>query len=154
MRFKNKNDGYSFASKIIGDKIRITAYAGRKKIGSDDIDINEYLKQETEYGRNQYLFNADVNDVKTDNNCVADRNLDFIQESVTYTLKEANLFQPTFAEIVKSHRKSKEEAPIPPSIPEPIKPIKPVVKNIDELTIDENCENQISQKQLSLTVFT
>lgn len=166
MRFKNKNDGYSFESKIKGNKIHITGYAGRKKISTSEVSISKYLKNESAYSRRQFLFNEDVHNVKTDSEhieycCVAERNLDFIQSSVEHILKEEGLYEQTVGEIFETHRKAKIKAseptaPSPSPAPEharPVKPIKPLGKNISEPITTDNCGHPLIQKQETLTAF-
>lgn len=167
MRFKNKNDGYSFESKIKDNKIHISGYAGRKKISTSKVSITGYLKNESKYSRRQFLFNEDVHNVKTDSeniecSCVAERNLDFIQESIEYILKEEGLYEQTIGEIVEARSKAKIKAsePVEPAAPspapehaKPVKPIKPVVKNFTEKITTETCEHPLIQKQATLIAF-
>lgn len=102
----------TFAVWLTKDKVIIKNYLGRRKLHEEKHGYNiikEYLAKQTPYDRRQYLFEIDVNNVKTDIDKVTteevtpaaiDSNLDAISNALIEVLKKANLYKKTFAEKV------------------------------------------------------
>lgn len=107
MRYKS-DDGYvSFEAKVKGEEVAIIVYVGRKKLSEESIIIKEYLDNETEFQRRQFIFEKNIHSVKSDSleHPLADRHLDLIYKAVTEILKAEGLFKPTFADIVSNKSK-------------------------------------------------
>lgn len=109
MRYKSESGYVSFEAKVKGEEVAIIVYVGRKKVSEEKINIREYLDNETEFQRRQFIFEKDINSVKRDSieHPLADRHLDLIYKAVTEILKSEGLFEPTFADIVNNRSKNR-----------------------------------------------
>lgn len=109
MRYKSQDGYVSFEPKLKGNNIIIIVYARRKKISEETINIKEYLNNDTEFQRRQFIFEKDINGVKRDSleYPLSDRHLDLVHKVITETLKKEGLFTPTLAEMVDNRSKER-----------------------------------------------
>ncbi|MGI6078949.1 MAG: hypothetical protein ACOYCB_12490, partial [Fastidiosipilaceae bacterium] len=111
-------DAPSFVAELLPDgTIVIHQYQGNKKINvpgvNKKLSSSEYLKRGSEYERRRYIYDSDVNSLKTDELAgvtpyVIDRNLDAINKAVADALKKSDQYTDTFAEKIEQHVKQKQ----------------------------------------------
>lgn len=102
MRFP-VDEASKIESKVKGDEVHMTEFFLRRKQETYKISIPEYLAEDSEWDRRQYLFNQDVFLVKTHQDVPGmSFYLDTAHKSITHALKEADLFTLTFADQINN----------------------------------------------------
>lgn len=105
---RHKITDHSFQAAIKEDRLIIKNFIGNRKVHEEvhGLDfIEEYLNKETLYQRRQFIFDKNINNLKSDlfraTSFAIEGNLDAINDAIIEVLKISGLYRRTFQERVE-----------------------------------------------------